>query len=67
MPYLLQEVETEGGLCMDFFGEAVARMDEDDTIAPLFTKAMVDISGKLALMSMNDDYKPCINVSRNET
>ena len=63
MPYLLREVENETGLCMDFIGEAVARMPEDDTIAPLFTKAMVDISTKLAAMSMNDDYKPCVNVS----
>ncbi|KAL2135928.1 hypothetical protein VTI74DRAFT_6311 [Chaetomium olivicolor] len=61
VPYLLREVESESGLCMDFLGEAVARMDEDDTIAPLFTKAMADISSKLATMSMNDDYKPCVN------
>lgn len=64
MPYLLREVESENGLCMEFFGEAVARLNEDETIAPLFTKAMVDISNKLATMNMNDDYKPCVNVSR---
>lgn len=63
VPYLLKEVENESGLCMDFLGEAVARLDEDDTIAPLFTKAMADISTKLATLSMNDDYKPCVNVS----
>ncbi|KAK4451827.1 ubiquitin conjugation factor E4 [Podospora aff. communis PSN243] len=61
VPYLLREVEHESGLCMDFFGEAVARIDEDDTIAPLFTKAMTDISAKLATLSMNDDYKPYVN------
>jgi ubiquitin conjugation factor E4 B len=49
---------------MDFFGEAIARIDEDDTIAPLFTKAMADISAKLSTLSMNDDYKPYVNVSR---
>lgn len=64
MPYLLKEVENESGLCMDFLGEAVARLEDDDTIAPLFTKAMSDISTKLATMNMNDDYKPCVNVSR---
>jgi ubiquitin conjugation factor E4 B len=63
VPYLLREVESENGLCMDFFVEAVARLDDDDTIAPLFTKAMVDISSRLATMTMNDDYKPCVNVS----
>jgi len=61
VPYLLREVETENGLCMDFFAEAVARIGDDDTIAPLFTKAMADISTRLATMSMNDDYKPCVN------
>lgn len=64
VPYLLREVESEHGLCMEFFGEAVARLNEDETIGPLFTKAMVDISNKLATMNMNDDYKPCVSVSR---
>ena len=48
---------------MDFFSEAVARLDEDDTIEPLFTKAMADISAKLSTLSMNDAYKPYVNVS----
>ncbi|KAK4245328.1 ubiquitin elongating factor core-domain-containing protein [Corynascus novoguineensis] len=61
VPYLLHEVETENGLCLDFFAEAVARIEDDDSIAPLFTKAMVDISSKLATMTMNDDYKPRVN------
>jgi ubiquitin conjugation factor E4 B len=52
---------------MDFYVEAVARLDEDDTIAPLFTKGMVDISSKLSTMSMNDDYKPYVNVGGNQT
>lgn len=59
----MKEVENESGLCMDFIGEAVSRFDEDDTIAPLFTKAIVDISSKLSTMTMNDDYKPYVNVS----
>ncbi|KAK3941785.1 ubiquitin elongating factor core-domain-containing protein [Diplogelasinospora grovesii] len=60
-PYLLRGPEHESGLCMDFLTEAVARLDEDDTIAPLFTKAMVDISSRLSTLSMNDDVKPYIN------
>jgi ubiquitin conjugation factor E4 B len=63
VPYLLREVESDNGLCMEFFGEAVSRLEDDDSIAPLFTKAMADISSKLATMSMNDDYKACVNVS----
>ncbi|KAK0704848.1 ubiquitin elongating factor core-domain-containing protein [Lasiosphaeris hirsuta] len=61
VPYLLREVEHESGLCMDFITEAVARFEEDDSIAPIFTKAMVDISAKLSGLSMNDDYKRYVN------
>ncbi|KAK4189914.1 ubiquitin elongating factor core-domain-containing protein [Podospora australis] len=60
VPYLLREVENENGLCMDFIQEAVARLDEED-IAPLFVKAMVDISSQLSTMSMNDNCKPYVN------
>ncbi len=63
VPYLLNEMENENGLCMDFFAEAVSRLDDDEAIAPLFTRAMVDISDRLSTMNMNDDYKPCVNVS----
>ena len=62
MPYLLRDVESDQGLCMEFLQEAIARMKEDDSIEPLFTQAMVDISVKLATMSMNDPYKPYIDV-----
>lgn len=61
VPYLLRDIDHEAGLCMDFFAEAVARLNEDDSIAPLFIKAMVDLSAKLATLSMNDDYKPYVN------
>ncbi|KAK1836114.1 ubiquitin conjugation factor E4 [Podospora conica] len=61
MPYLLREVDSEHGLCMDFLDEAMSRIDDDDTILPLFTKAMVDISAQLGRMSMNDSYKPSVN------
>ncbi|KAK3387480.1 ubiquitin elongating factor core-domain-containing protein [Podospora didyma] len=61
VPYLLRDVEAENGLCMDFFTEAVSRLDDDDSIKPLFTKAMVDISTRLSTLSMNDNYKPYVN------
>ena len=59
--YILEGVDNEGGLCMDFFAEAVSRFDEDDSIAPLFTKAMEEISTKLGSLSMNGEYKPYVN------
>ncbi|KAI0865512.1 ubiquitin fusion degradation protein 2 [Xylaria cubensis] len=61
VPYLLRNHDNEDGVCLDFFTEAVSRIGEDDTIAPIFTEAMVIISGRVAKMTMNDDYKPYIN------
>ncbi|TRX92652.1 hypothetical protein FHL15_006326 [Xylaria flabelliformis] len=61
VPYLLRNHDNEDGVCLDFFTEAVSRIGEDDTIAPIFTEAMVIISGQVAKMTMNDDYKPYIN------
>lgn len=62
MPYLLKGVQDENGLDQDFIKEAIKRFDEDDMIPALFDDAMVQISNKLAGMSMDDDYKPYIQV-----
>ncbi|KAJ2983669.1 hypothetical protein NUW58_g6211 [Xylaria curta] len=61
VPYLLRNHDNEDGVCLDFFTEAVSRINEDDTIAPIFTEAMVILSSRVAEMTMNDDYKPYIN------
>lgn len=63
MPYLLRHHENEDGLCLEFVEEAVARIKDDDTVAPVFIDALVQLSSQLATMSMNDDYKPYVNVS----
>ncbi|KAI0200542.1 ubiquitin fusion degradation protein 2 [Astrocystis sublimbata] len=61
VPYLLRNHDNEDGVCLDFFTEAVSRIPEDDSILPMFNDAMVDISRRVAKMTMNDDYKPYIN------
>lgn len=61
VPYLLRNHENDDGVCLDFFTEAISRMDEDDTMATIFTEAMVVMSDRVAKMTMNDDYKPYIN------
>lgn len=61
-PFLLRNHENDDGICLDFFEEAVSRIPEDDTIEPIFTEAMVQLSQRLATMTMNDDYKPYVNV-----
>ncbi|KAI1179697.1 ubiquitin elongating factor core-domain-containing protein [Nemania sp. FL0916] len=61
VPYLLRNHDNEDGVCLDFFTEAISRINEDDTILPVFSEAMVIISARVAQMNMNDDYKPYIN------
>ncbi|KAJ8117830.1 hypothetical protein ONZ43_g4113 [Nemania bipapillata] len=61
VPYLLRNHDNEDGVCLDFFTEAVLRINEDDTIAPIFCEAMAIMSSRIAKMTMNDDYKPYIN------
>ncbi|CAM1510471.1 Fc.00g008060.m01.CDS01 [Cosmosporella sp. VM-42] len=60
MPYILKGVQDENGLCQDFIKEAIKKFEEDDAIPALFNDAMVQISGKLGTMTMDDDYKPFI-------
>ncbi|KAI0901137.1 ubiquitin conjugation factor E4 [Annulohypoxylon nitens] len=61
VPYLLRHHDNEDGICMDFFLAATARIPEDETVATIFTDAMVTMSTKLSTMTMNDDYKPYVN------
>ncbi|KUJ12075.1 uncharacterized protein LY89DRAFT_786216 [Mollisia scopiformis] len=61
MPYLLLDGTDDKGICPDFLTEIVSRIDEDDTIKPMLTKAVVRLSEALSKMTMNDNYKPHIN------
>lgn len=56
-------MDNELSIDMDFLQEAVARFPEDDALADVFVKAMVDISTQLGKLTMNDNYKPHVNVS----
>lgn len=66
MPYLLFEGADDKGICPDFLTEIVSRFDEDDTVKPMLTKAVVRLSEDLAKLNMNDNYKPHVNVSYEE-
>lgn len=63
VPYLLRDIDHENGLCIDFLQEAVARFADDDSLPDIFIKAMADISTRLSKLTMNDNYKPHVNVS----
>lgn len=61
-PYLLFEAAEDKGICPDFLIEAVSRFEEDDTVKSMLTKAVSGLSYQLSNMTMNDNYKPYINV-----
>jgi len=51
---------------MEFYTEALSRVEEDDTILPLFTRSMVDISKGLAKMTMDGNFRPSVQVSSSD-
>src|SRR4051794_37493318 len=62
-PYLLFEGGEEMGICPDFLTELVSRFEEDESVKPMITRAVSGISLQLSNMTMNDNYKPHVNVS----
>ncbi|KAH9431338.1 hypothetical protein MCOR02_008633 [Pyricularia oryzae] len=62
VPYLLKGMDNEAGVCLDFLAELVSRFDEDESYADILVRSMVDISAKVANMTMADDYRPGMNV-----
>ena len=61
-PYLLFEAGEDKGICADFLVEAVHRFDEDETVKPMLTKAIAGVSLQLSNMTMNDTFKPYVQV-----
>jgi ubiquitin conjugation factor E4 B len=62
VPFLLRSVTHDDGICFDFIREAIKRFDDDEAFPAIFDDAMVKISTKLASISMEDDYKPYVQV-----
>lgn len=62
MPYILRSVLDENGIDLEFYKDAIKRFEEDDAVPALFTDSMVKISSKLGTLSMEDDYKPYVQV-----
>ncbi|OCK81448.1 ubiquitin conjugation factor E4 [Lepidopterella palustris CBS 459.81] len=63
--HLLVDSENDRGICHDFLNEAVSRFDEDDSVKEALVGAMEQLSRQLAMLSMNDDYKPYVMAMRN--
>lgn len=60
---LLRGHDQEDSVCLDFLREAVKRFPEDEQFPVVFADAMFAISTKLSELTMEDDYKPYLNVS----
>lgn len=61
-PHLLVDPDDSRGVCHDFLSEAISRFPEDDNVQSALVGAVEDLSRQLGNMTMNDDYKPYINV-----
>lgn len=61
-PYLLFEASDDRGVCPNFLQEAVSRFPEDEQAKDMLTKAIAGMSYQLSNLTMNDNYKPYINV-----
>jgi ubiquitin conjugation factor E4 B len=66
-PYLLLEPGEEKGISPDFLTELEARMEEDESIKPMLRKAVAGLSQQLSTLTMNDNYKPYVHVSQNNS
>lgn len=63
MPHLLiNEPEDDSYVDPDFLTEAIERFPEDDTVRDALVGAVEELSRQLAVMNMNNDYKPYILV-----
>lgn len=63
-PHLLVDPEDDRGLCHEFLSEAVSRFPEDETVKEALVGAIEELSRQLSKLTMNDDYKPYVLVSR---
>lgn len=61
---MLVDPEDDRGLCHDFMSEVVRRFGEDETMREALVGAAAVLSQQLAGMTMNDNYKPYVLVSR---
>lgn len=62
-PHLLVGPEDDRGLCHEFLSEAVSRFPEDETVKEALIGAIEELSRQLSKLTMNDNYKPYVQVS----
>ncbi|KAF2864065.1 hypothetical protein K470DRAFT_254395 [Piedraia hortae CBS 480.64] len=62
---LVADSEGEVGICSDFLDEAVARMEEDDSVKELLVGAAEELSVRLRTQNMLRQYQPHVHGLRN--
>ena len=60
---MVEDPEDDKSIDHDFLTEAISRFSEDESVQNALVGAVEDMSGDLAKMNMNDDYKPYMMVS----
>lgn len=63
--HLLVDPDNDRGVCHDFLIEAVSRFEDDDSVKELLVGAVEELSRRLSKMTMNDEYRPYMQVMRN--
>lgn len=62
--HLLNEPESESGIDQDFLAEISTRFEEDESYSNLIVSATEELSSRLALLTMEDNYKPYVTALR---
>lgn len=62
-PYLLLEADEERCIDFNFLEKLKERSLEDDDVLPVLVDTASRLSSELSRMSMNDNFKPYVNVS----
>ena len=61
-PYLLHAPLSDRGICPAFLEEVISRFEDDESVKPMLRNAVKDLSLELGSRTMNDNYKPYIEV-----
>jgi ubiquitin conjugation factor E4 B len=60
--YLLNDPESDHGICHDFLAEIASRFDEDEQLKDVVNSALNQLVRRLGKMTMNDDYQTYVMV-----
>lgn len=62
--HMLQDPDTEQGMCHEFLTEAMSRFDSDDSPLPAIVSAVEELSRRLAQVTLDGDYRSYMSLLR---